>query len=117
MASIRFLDDNKPKISEEGNYKTKIIHTGIRRGKNNYPLLEVFFEAVKSGRQISTTWPIKQSKQSLLYKNLKAILQHDDFDMIDTETLVGLQCRIRVFRNNEGYLNVEAIQPKSSKPE
>lgn len=109
MPLIRFPDFNKPKLDSEGKYKVKIVANSFRKSKNGTSLMIVTFETLKTGRQITQSWPISQCKGSLLHQNLKTILQNECLDEVNTDDLLGMKCRIEVVKNSAGYLDVKAI--------
>ncbi len=114
MALIRFPDLSKPKLDEEGTFRVKIVAITFKRSKKNLPLILMTFETLKSKRQITQCWPVYQCQDSLLHVNLKEMLGDQELVMVNTDELFGLKCRIEVFRNDKGYLEVKAIPFKKS---
>jgi len=113
MPVIRFPDFKKPKLDSEGKYKVKIIATSFRKGKNGTTIMVVTFETLKAGRQITHSWPVYQYKGSLLHQNLRIILQDESLKEVNTDDLLDMKCRIKVYKNVSGYLDVRAIPMKS----
>lgn len=111
---VRFPDLSKPKLDVEGNFVVEIVATTFKRSKNNTLMMCTTFETVKSGRQITQYLPLSQCKNSLLHQTLRVILKDENLDKVDPETLLGLKCRINVFKNSAGYLDVKAIPFKKS---
>jgi len=114
MTLIRFPDLSKPKLDEEGTFRVKIVAIAFKRSKKNLPLILMTFETLKSKRQITQCWPVYQCQDSLLHKNLKVILGDQELAMVNTDELLDQKCRIKVAKNDAGYLEVQAIARKSS---
>lgn len=116
MALIRFPDLSKPKLDEEGTFRVKIVAITFKRSQKNLPLILMTFETLKSKRQITQCWPVYQCQDSLLHKNLKVILGDQELAMVNTDELLDQKCRIKVAKNDAGYLEVHAI-PKTTSSE
>jgi len=114
MPILRFPDLSKTKLDVEGKFRAKIVAITFKRSKNNTPLILVTFETLKTQQLITQSWPIFQCRNSLLHMNLKKILRNQELAIVNTDDLLGLKCRIKVFKNNGGFLEVKGITKKSA---